>query len=1145
LQYFSILTEFYIVFDFFYIFHNIIFCICNQNINSLCNNADQLTIWGNSLEDLSGLENITYVGGNVSISNLASLNNIQGLQGLVEVGGSMSISGNPLLTSLEGLENLQHVGVGLSIGGNAMLDLSGLEGLTSIDGYLKIHSSNTLKSLNGVENLTSIGGHFEIAGNDVLESLSGVDGLQSVGLVNPNVGSLIINNNDVLPSLNGLNSLTTIAKDLEIYSNYYLLSLTGLENLNSIGGAIDVYSNFRLVICNLPNLCDLFGQVSSLNFDNNSPDCNSVSVIESNCINYGVCPTDITLLIQTQIDHFQEIFPNCADIAGNLTLTLGEDVSNLEGLFPVESIGGNFLIEGPPNGDDMLLDLSGLGNLQSVAGDFTILFSPLQHLTGLEGLSLIGGECLIRETNIQSLSALTSLNKIGGDISIYDNQMLSNLQGMEGLGSIGGNFIISNNSGLLNLKGLSGLDTIPGLLSIRENNNLSNLAGLENMTFIGDYLWIEENESLLNFWGLNQLTKIDSGLFIRNNTQLQNFQGLENLEKIGKSLDIGENNGLINLSGLGNLMSIGEDLYIHENDALKSLLGLGNLKTIGRDFRIGNACSPCGNPALEGILDMNKLDTIGRHLIIWNNENLYSLYGFESLHFIGGDLYSHWNPNLSECSIWPICNYLSNPSGDVDFYGNATGCSSVNQILNKCGDIYSAVKGNNFVDMNCNGTFDTEDALLKHHLIKNAGNNLPFASTNVDGEFERLVPPDSFVSFYAEPLFGFTANPVNHSVSTDTFPQIFTGLDFYHCPDSTFLNLSAGITAFSPPRPGFSHQYQICIENLGTLKEDATLYFDFSGNSSGDYASIIDAAGGTINGNSIEWSINNLQVFEPVCLKITVEMSSSTPLETLIFPRAVVESANGTIDVDEADNIYTLTQEVVGSYDPNDKTVNTGELPVEDLTNGKELEYLIRFQNTGTFPATFIEVLDTLEQTLDMSTFRMLSASHPYELSFPAFNVVKWRFTNINLPDSISNEPESHGFVKFSIKPADGLVLNDTVSNRSAIYFDFNEPIFTNAAVTNIGVTTSVNTPVNELFFEVYPNPAKNSINLTIPIQEVTILKVIIFDALGKEIKDYELEANSVESFIAKLDLSHYSEGLYFIKITAGETIGMKKFILQ
>ena len=71
-------------------------------------------------------------------------------------------------------------------------------------------------------------------------------------------------------------------------------------------------------------------------------------------------------------------------------------------------------------------------------------------------------------------------------------------------------------------------------------------------------------------------------------------------------------------------------------------------------------------------------------------------------------------------------------------------------------------------------------------------------------------------------------------------------------------------------------------------------------------------------------------------------------------------------------------QEFLCAYDPNDKQVFPSGVMEDNLTlfDETEFSYLIRFQNTGNFPAQDVTVIDTLDSNFDLSTFEFISASH-------------------------------------------------------------------------------------------------------------------------------------------------------------------------
>jgi gliding motility-associated-like protein len=158
---------------------------------------------------------------------------------------------------------------------------------------------------------------------------------------------------------------------------------------------------------------------------------------------------------------------------------------------------------------------------------------------------------------------------------------------------------------------------------------------------------------------------------------------------------------------------------------------------------------------------------------------------------------------------------------------------------------------------------------------------------------------------------------------------------------------------------------------------------------------------------------------------------------------------------DEAAEIEMYCNVIVDSYDPNDKQVfPTGVTAGHNIVGDEEMEYLIRFQNTGTDVAYNIVVRDELNPYFDLSTLSIGASSHPCTTSVVGEGTPElvWTFTNIMLPDSTSNEAASHGFVKFKVKLLPNLPKGTVVKNKADIYFDFNSAVETNVVFNTIGI---------------------------------------------------------------------------------------------
>lgn len=193
-----------------------------------------LTIQNLSLESLSGLDSLTQVGGDLTISGNNALVSLSGLEALTSVGGGLMIGDNNALASLSGLESLTSVGGSLFVRGGALGSLSGLGALTTIGGSLNINMS-----LSGLDSLTTIGGDVEIISNFSLSSLTALGALTTIG------GNLSLWQND-LESLSGLERLTSVGGNVELVHNHSLTSLSGLASLTTIGGHLEISFNGSL-----------------------------------------------------------------------------------------------------------------------------------------------------------------------------------------------------------------------------------------------------------------------------------------------------------------------------------------------------------------------------------------------------------------------------------------------------------------------------------------------------------------------------------------------------------------------------------------------------------------------------------------------------------------------------------------------------------------------------------------------------------------------------------------------------------------------------------------------------------------------------------------------------------------------------------
>jgi uncharacterized repeat protein (TIGR01451 family) len=239
-------------------------------------------------------------------------------------------------------------------------------------------------------------------------------------------------------------------------------------------------------------------------------------------------------------------------------------------------------------------------------------------------------------------------------------------------------------------------------------------------------------------------------------------------------------------------------------------------------------------------------------------------------------------------------------------------------------------------------------------------------------------------------------------------------------------------------------------------------------------------------------------------------------------------SASGT-DLNPDNNSLSEDIEVVGAIDPNDILVSPkGDGPQGFINNNQWLTYTIRFENVGTFKATYISLLNQLPVDLDFNTFEILSSSHPYTYILSDNGLLNVSYRYIDLPPAQEDSIGANGYFKYRIKPLSNITGGTQLANQAKIFFDFEAPIITNTVVNTIKYEGS-----NEVkMLNISPNPASDNVIIAIDAEffSVTDPQVItrwaITDYSGRVLLE------NAGNFNATMDLkiAELPVGMYIIQ---------------
>lgn len=388
-----------------------------------------------------------------------------------------------------------------------------------------------------------------------------------------------------------------------------------------------------------------------------------------------------------------------------------------------------------------------------------------------------------------------------------------------------------------------------------------------------------------------------------------------------------------------------------------------------------------------------KLDALGN--ILWqntiggsNSDELYSISPISDGEYIcGGYSFSNISGDKTE-----------NVQGYWDFW------------VVKLIDNNNLNTGKVYLDLNSNNIHEPMEPTLSHQLVNEISSGR-FSFSEQNGNYSVSVFDTGNFSVSPSPVVNYTPVPVSHSAYFSAMNQIDSLNDFAFQPNGAINDLQVTINPLSPFRPGFNVYYNIHYKNVGTVSLPATIIFYPDTNLTFVSANPLPTS---VTLDSVVWNIPAINPFDVGNILVTVNVDASTPIGIWINSQAGVEPISG--DANPLDNIASWRVEATGSYDPNDILVSREAVYNYELSSPPFLEYIVRFQNTGTDTAFTVKIKNPLPVNSQLNTIEFINSSHPVQLNYNNDEQVLWfEFNNILLPDSNTNELLSHGFVRYRI----------------------------------------------------------------------------------------------------------------------------------
>jgi hypothetical protein len=439
-------------------------------------------------------------------------------------------------------------------------------------------------------------------------------------------------------------------------------------------------------------------------------------------------------------------------------------------------------------------------------------------------------------------------------------------------------------------------------------------------------------------------------------------------------------------------------------------------------------------------------------------------------------------------------------------------------------DLRVTISGVVYYDSNNNGVQDAGEAGVPNVYVK-VGNN--YVYTNTAGQYTIIVPAGTYnVSFTPYGSYiGYTVNPASYTVAAITVGTTYSGNDFglYIVPGS--CNAKVVLVPYTTVTPGFPAWYKVYVYNIGSSVITGTL--DFLYDTALTFTSATPPPSSTASG-SLSWNVSSIATGSYAYHFVRFNAPTSVQLGQSFFTLADF-NANCN-DVNLSDNVDTTHQLAVGSWDPNNKLVSPTGLGATGRIHKttSDLDYTINFQNTGTAPAVNVVLVDTLSQYIDWNTIEMKATSHDCNMTIQN-GILVAKYSGIMLPDSNSNEPESHGFLAYKAKLKPNLANGTKIENTAHIYFDFNEAVITNTTLNTIDFFLAIKDPSKEnVTVTLYPNPFKTHTSIQLAEVNGRVLDLQIVDMLGKIVSTQTSDGNG----LFKVERNNIAAGLYTYTIS-------------
>jgi uncharacterized repeat protein (TIGR01451 family) len=463
------------------------------------------------------------------------------------------------------------------------------------------------------------------------------------------------------------------------------------------------------------------------------------------------------------------------------------------------------------------------------------------------------------------------------------------------------------------------------------------------------------------------------------------------------------------------------------------------------------------------------------------------------------------------------------------------GCTNNDTIHIDFPDIQ--IGGYVFLDSNQNGIFDIDEQTLSNFPFTIAENQYSSFSDQTGAYFAFSSNSASSISFSVDYNLWTPTTPTTYNPDITDGQSVYT-YNFGVIPSNTPITVVNGFVSLPSTLCIIENTQIISISNQGNTQPSGYVVYTFDPLCTFTGAS---PEPDSISGNQLFFNYGPLGYGDVAHVNVTLDMPDTALPGDSVWSHLQTFYFSGN-DILQA-NTDPVTSSILCSYDPNDIRELNGVGPQGLVSPNTTLDYVIRFENLGTAPAYDVVIIDQLPVEVEWNSIVPVSSSHNYHMYVDLNGLLTIEFDDINLPSPNEDSLLNDGYIHFRINQIPDLPSGTQFTNSASIYFDYNEPIHTNDAITTIFLcpSTTLSVVLNENTLEILDNVASiewyfngsplAATSSTLTAEQSGVYQAIATTALGCVLTSEEFDVNLVNQ-VATI----YSKPRLFPNPSAGNT---------